>query len=107
MRNIYQSFDVRTNTSIYHKVEGKAAGDDQDGLEPDGAGRMHDTTIMEVTPMENHDKNMVGDIPPKDADCRPHLSCCAAFVDSIPVSEFLAIASLVSSENDIDILNTA
>ena len=68
--------------------------------------QIHDTTIMEETPMENHDKKMFEETLRKDANLRPHLSCRTAFVDYIPAPEFPATVSLVSSENDIDILNT-
>ena len=70
-------------------------------------GQMHDTTIMQETTTEKHDKKMFGDTPRTAADRRPHLSCCSAFVDHIPAPEFPATVPILSGENDIDILNTA
>ena len=90
-------------------MESKAARHDQDGFECNGTGRdvaMPRVQHMEETPMENHDKKMFEETLRKDANLRPHLSCRTAFVDYIPAPEFPATVSLVSSENDIDILNT-
>ena len=91
-------------------MESKAARHDQDGFECNGTGRdvaMPRVQHMEETPMENHDKKMFEETLRKDADLRPYLSCCAAFVNSISAPEFPATISIVSSKNDIDILNTA
>ena len=105
--------------SICRKVEGKAAGQDLDGLKRDGntasVSRVHNKTIMEVTPVKNGSTKCVTKFRRKTqmsnrsgrAASRFSLNTTPLPGDGAAGQQFHATVSMTSSENDIDILNTA
>jgi hypothetical protein len=129
---LIQQFDVRTEISMYHKVKGKTAGHDRDGLERDGSGRpgatprgrpshrsqcvgqpgsLHDN--REETPMKNGSETCLTTFGRKTQlvdRTAPAAALLSLETTPLPVygtagQQFHATVPMISSANDIDILN--